>query len=94
MTKDAVVLASMEKITLVGVYILILVVAGVWGWDGVDLNDRGGRMQPSWRTRFATLLSDVRSRHEPRRGCHRGGRRHGTFREGEEADRRMSAELS
>ncbi|HTA67227.1 MAG TPA: hypothetical protein VK776_03080 [Bryobacteraceae bacterium] len=44
MTKDAVVLASMEKITLVGVYILILVVAGVWGWDGVDLNDRGGRM--------------------------------------------------
>jgi hypothetical protein len=34
MTKDAVVLASMEKITLVGVYILTLVVAGVWGWDG------------------------------------------------------------
>jgi len=30
MTKDAVVLASMEKVTLVGVYILTLVVAGVW----------------------------------------------------------------
>ena len=34
MTKDAVVLASMEKVTLVGVYILTLVVAGVWGWNG------------------------------------------------------------
>jgi methyl-accepting chemotaxis protein len=34
MTKDAVVLASMEKITLVGIGILILVVAGVWGWNG------------------------------------------------------------
>lgn len=34
MTKDAVVLASMEKITLVGACILILVVVGVWLWNG------------------------------------------------------------
>ena len=33
MTKDAVVLASMEKITWVGLLVLILVVAGVWAWN-------------------------------------------------------------
>jgi len=33
MTKDAVVLASMEKITMVGCLILVVVVGGVWAWN-------------------------------------------------------------